>query len=177
MTKSIKHMFMLLVAVMGITFTACSNDDEPQTDAAKEQVEFIKSMVLNENGEILFMPTDTEGVYVCPMNNAANSRNLCESMLNTSWKGESLCVDLGNHGVITGKNSDEEGVFDELHFNIKELPKFTLKVASEDYCDNENFPNRTYLEVWLCRNCGKIYAVQQSQCPFCKSTNREKVLR
>ena len=30
-------MLMLLVAVIGITFAACSNDDEPQSDAVKEQ--------------------------------------------------------------------------------------------------------------------------------------------
>lgn len=170
-------MLMLLVAVIGITFAACSNDDEPQSDAVKEHVDFIKSMVLDENGEILFMPTDTEGVYVCPMNNAANSRNLCESMLNTNWKGETLHLDFGEHGVITGRSSNEDGVFDELHFNIKELPKFTLKVASEDYCNNSNYPPSAKLIVWLCKNCGKIYAIQQTQCPYCKSTKRDKVLR
>lgn len=169
-------MLMLLVAVIGITFAACSNDDEPQSDAVKEHVDFIKSMVLDENGEILFMPTDTEGVYVCPMNNAANSRNLCESMLNTNWKGETLHLDFGEHGVITGRSSNEDGVFDELQFNIKELPKFTLKVASEEYCYNSNFPSGPRIPVWFCKKCGKIYAFQLTQCPNCKSTHRDKVV-
>lgn len=180
MNKSItfKPMLAIFAALMScIAITACSNDDEPKTDESfKEHADFIKSIVLDENGEIEFIPSETEGVYLCPMNNSTNSRNLCESMLNTEWKGNSFQLDLGDYGTVSGSTSDEEGVFDIVHFNIKDLPKFTLKVASVDYCENASnaYPPKK-MQVWHCLSCNRIYAKQLSKCPFCGSPRHELV--
>ncbi|MDE7414025.1 MAG: hypothetical protein K2N05_09630 [Muribaculaceae bacterium] len=134
-------------------------------------------MILDDTGNIGFIPTENEEIYLCPVNNAEDSRKLCKYRLNTKWEDDKLNIHLGEFGTIAGNHSDEEGVFDIIHFNVKELPKFTLKVSSIDYCANAiNSPLPLESQLWMCGGCHKVYPKLMPSCPFCGSLDRQELV-
>lgn len=177
MTKNILNLFVFLFsALVGFIVTSCSNEDEPQSDEFKAQVDYIKTMTLDNKGNIGFIPTENEEIYLCPVNSAEDSRDLCKYILNTKWDDDKLNIHLGEYGTIVGTLSDEEGVFDIVYFNVKELPKFTLKVASINYCanvSNSSLPLES--QLWICGDCHKVYPKLMSSCPFCGSRDRQEI--
>ena len=143
--QSLQAMLAMLAVVCAslVSLTACSDDDEPTSSLpGEEMVAHIKSIVLDGNGEILFgESTDVQGLYAASTENENEARNWCEMLINDKWDGKDRKVTLpDNCGTIELRTSDvEEGIWCMVIFNVRDIPDFTLLVASPEYCDNNNF--------------------------------------
>ena len=75
-------MFMLLVAVMGITFTACSNDDEPDNAGEKALAELNER--LHVDGQFRFQFQNEDGQYYGYCDDKSHAQQKAEEMLGLS---------------------------------------------------------------------------------------------
>jgi hypothetical protein len=110
--------------------------------SGEEIVAHIKSMVLDENGEIRYGESPTiPGLYAAKADNADEARQGCERLINDEWDGKDRKVTLpDNCGFVKLETSDvPDGVWCRVVFNVRNIPDFTLLVATPEYCDNNNY--------------------------------------
>lgn len=157
-------------------FTACednSKDIEPDVLSGEEMVARIQSMVLDENGEILYGESSTiQGLYAAKTDNADETREWCEQLINDKWDGKDRKVTLpDNCGFVELKTSDiPDGVWCRVVFNVRGLPDFTLLLATSEYCDNENYktPRPPAFKNPNCDQCGKKLTSSEYKAGKCK---------
>lgn len=79
-------------------------------------------------------------MHAATASNAEAAHQLCESLIHQKWDGKPCTVTLpDNCGSIRVGNSDKEGVFHILTFNVKTIPNFTLEIVTPEYFDNQNY--------------------------------------
>lgn len=161
MKKAIQSMsamlaMLALVCVALVSFTACDDKEELSTLSGEEMVAHIKSIVLDENGEILYGESSTiPGLYAAKADHADEARELCEKLINEGWDGKDRKVTLpDNCGTVELKTSDvPDGVWCRVVFNVRDIPDFTLLVATPEYCDNNNYRTPTASRESICSQC------------------------
>lgn len=117
----------------------------------------IKQMVLNEKGEIRFGESSTiPGLYAAIADHADDTREWCEKLINDEWDGKDRKIVLPDDcGTVELKTSDvPDGVWCRVVFNVRDIPGFTLLVATPEYCDNNNY--RTSILPKYCEQCGYL---------------------
>lgn len=187
MDKITKITFALLLSIASSLFMAsCSSDDEPDATlqmTGKEKAEFIKSQVLDNDGNIGYYKSDNgTNVYVSPVQSEEIAIGVAKTLsCHDSWDGTTQTVDLGEgYGTIRLSLGEKEGVFTTIVFNVKNIPFFTLELATQEYCQNENmavsqvigFPDR-----FKCTNCNKIFdhVPENNTCPKCGGHSFKKI--
>lgn len=149
----------LIAFVMPLAFIACSSDDDPAAKTGEEQVAHLRSFVLDDKGEIIYLESSTPGVYILPAV-SGKAHRYTEAILDDNWNGETQTYKLAdNKGSIRIANAPKEGVFVSLVFDVSTIPTFTLEIASEEYFKSDNAvihrPPERYF-VFRCNNCGKV---------------------
>ncbi len=166
-------LYLLLVA---LAVTSCSNDSEPESDPAKDKelAEWIKSCVLDDKGEIVFVKNDaTESLYAIPAGSAENAQWFVEDLTRTEWDGQPKTVTLGEEGSVRIAGSEKEGVYNTIEFRIKGVPAFNLDITSWEYLNNDNSYGEIiaicFTKYYLCGNCINISRnfSQGGKCPHC----------
>lgn len=149
----------LIAFVMPLAFLACSSDDDPATKTGEEQVAHLRSFLLDDEGEIVYPESSTEGVYILPAA-SEKAHRYTEAILDDKWNGESQTYRLAdNKGSIKVSDAPKDGVFVSLLFNVPTIPVFTLEIASEEYFQSDNWVIHRPSDkcfAWKCKNCGKI---------------------
>lgn len=139
-----KSVLPLAFALLALLAGGCSKDDDPAPSLpGEEMVAHIKSMVLDENGEILFGKSPAvPGLYAAIADNAGVARQWCEELIIGKWDGKDRKVTLSDDlGFVELKTSDvPEGVWCRVVFNVSGIPHFTLLLATSEYCENTNTP-------------------------------------
>lgn len=170
-----KQLMFLFALLPTFAFVACNSDNPDIEDPESKQfVEWIKSCVLDDKGEIVFIKNDiTEGLYAIPAGSAENAAWFVEDLTRTKWEGDTKTVTLGDGlGSIRIAGSGNEGVYNTLVFNIKDIPPFTLEIATWEYINNDNSygskVNILFLKnYYLCDNCSNISKGSDGCCPHC----------
>ena len=99
-------------------------------------------MVLDESGKIRYSESSTiRGLYAARADNADDTREWCEILIGDEWDGKDHKVDLPDDcGTVELKTSDvPDGVWCWVVFHVRDIPDFTLLVATLEYCDNNNY--------------------------------------
>lgn len=154
-----KTLQYILAAVMLLTFASCSSEDVPDNNAltGEKMVENIKSLVLDENGEIDFYPSaEVEGLYAVDVNNYEAAKNICSQLIHNEWDGKELTYLLpDNCGKVKLTPGYKEGVWCTAILNVKTIPSFTLEVVTSEYLKKDNYisPPRPPKKEF-CKNCG-----------------------
>lgn len=171
-----KATYLFVVIITFLSFISCSNDSEPASDPAKDKelAEWIKSRVLDDKGEIVFVKNDaTEGLYAIPAGSAENAKWFVEDLTRTEWDGQPNTVSLGEEGSVRIAGSEKEGVYNTIEFRIKGVPAFNLDITSWEYLNNDNSYGEIiaicFTKYYLCGNCINISRnfSQGGKCPHC----------
>lgn len=174
-----KHLILFLSVLLSVAFISCNNDDAPkQPDSeSQELVEWIKQCVLDDKGEIAFIKNEiTDGLYAIPAGSAENAAWFVEELTHAKLEGDAKTLDLGDGlGMIRISGSEKEGVYNTLVFNVKDIPQFTLEVASWEYINNDNTYGQEYTSIilrgfYICDNCSNLSNIVSStdgKCPYC----------
>ena len=99
-------------------------------------------MVLDESGKIRYGESSTiQGLYAAKADNADDTRKWCETLIDDEWDGKDHKVNLPDDcGSVELKTSDvSDGVWCMVVFRVRDIPDFTLLVATPEYCDNNNY--------------------------------------
>jgi non-specific serine/threonine protein kinase len=168
MKKTIVSRLMLisLFVILGAALSSC-DDNEPQQDSTQkdealdeEEYNRIKGYILNEFDEIWFSPSDdSKNIRLFAAQNEEQSHALCEGVINKEWDGNDVTISYGEYGSVSVTPSIENGVYDEISFNLKEIQPFTLFIASQEYCAKENSTSSATVDVvwWECETCLERY--------------------
>lgn len=171
-----KATYLFGVIITFLSFISCSNDSEPASDPAKDKelAEWIKSCVLDDKGEIVFVKNDaTDGQYAIPAGSAENAEWFVEDLTRTEWDGQPKTVSMGEEGSVRIAGSEKEGVYNTIEFRIKGVPAFNLDITSWEYLNNDNSYGEIiaicFSKYYLCGNCINISRnlSQGGKCPHC----------
>ncbi len=147
-------------------FTSCSSDDEQTAPSATEKLEHIRSYVLADDGTNSYSYSSTDGIHNLPAKNAEQAHRFCEAIIGDEWNGQETKYTLAeDNGYINIIPAPKEGVFVSMAFRVKGIEAFTLEIASEAYCENENLhidDRFTQDEYYTCEKCGKVYKKKPS---------------
>lgn len=173
-----KATYLFGAIITFLSFISCSNDSEPASDPAKDKelAEWIKSCVLDDKGDIVFVKSDAaDGLYAIPAGSAENAEWFVEDLTRTEWDGQPKTVSLGEEGSVRIAGSEKEGVYNTIEFRIKGVPAFNLDITSWEYLNNDNsygMITNTFFSIkyCICGNCLNISSVNSSKdgkCPHC----------
>lgn len=140
MTKSIKLMFMLLAAVMGLTFTACSsNDDEPQSAGEKALAELNERLYVD--GEFRFPQQAPDGQYYGYTDDKAEAKTKVEYILGHELVDDAYTLTLpDNYGFVKVTPNQDPTIYYTMYISLKgEEPK-TGNIVDIAWYDNNLFP-------------------------------------
>ncbi len=170
--RLIKTLSLLVVVAIVTTLAGC-HSDEPNAD--NEKAAKVKSLILDENGNLIFTATASDGTYLLPVTNADQAMYACSELTLKPWDGKAATtVSYGAYGSIKITPTPKDGVFAQLVYNLKDMTPFTVEVASVQYCNSENFPfghgsNAIY---YHCTKCHEVYpVVKPSKCGKCGGTS------
>lgn len=185
--NNFKEFICVFFSVLFVMFAlpSCSSDDEPmiETQEPQELAEWIKSCVLDDDGQIGFLKSETEdGLYAIPAGSAENAAWFVEELTRTKWEGTDKTLKLDGYGTIRIAGSETEGIYNRLTFDIKDVPSFTLEVATPEYIEQNNSFSHLYKwdfgKYYVCLRCTSICLFSQGEddaCPKC-GFNLEKSL-
>ena len=171
-----KATYLFGAIITFLSFISCSNDSEPASDPAKDKelAEWIKSCVLDDKGDIVFVKSDAaDGQYAIPAGSAENAKWFVEDLTRTEWDGQPKAVSLGEEGSVRIAGSEKEGVYNTIEFRIKGVPAFNLDITSWEYLNNDNSYGEIiaicFTKYYLCGNCINISRnfSQGGKCPHC----------
>lgn len=175
MDKLKRITFAITLALTASFVVACSSDNEPAATSqmtGKEKAEFIKSQVLNSNGDIDFYSSaDNSGVYLIPVRDDEEAIGLAKTLsCSQSWDGTDKTVELGDgYGTVRLMPGNKEGVFTSVVMNVKGIPFFTLELATLEYCQNENGSTTQKAVHYMCLKCFGVlrHHPDNDKCPLC----------
>lgn len=185
--NTVKKIICVFFSALFVMFAlpSCSSDDEPMIDTPEPQelAEWIKSCVLDDDGQIGFLKSETEdGLYAIPAGSAENAAWFVEELTRTKWEGTDKTLKLDGYGTIRIAGSETEGIYNRLTFDIKDIPSFTLEVATPEYIEQNNSFSYVLsdgvLKFYVCRRCHYTCSRTQAEeetCPHC-GFNLEKSL-
>ena len=167
----------MVIAMIASCLTSCSDDDNngPEVPSIEEQVAKIKSIIMDDKGELVFIPSSRAGNYLLPAAKAEEAQKICSGLLIKTWDGKSAeILNLGEYGSVKLNPTPKAGVYAELLYNVKDIPVFKLEVATFQYCADENrvFMDGGYYPYWECTSCHKWFANKHpDRCPSCGGTS------
>lgn len=142
-----KSILKFLVAiVMPLAFVACSDDDEPKSDtSAVEEYNRLMGYINGGTGNFVYIKSETDkSICGLAVNDAAESKSFCELILNAPWDGQRITKTLSDgYGSFTITPSEEAGVYHVIAFNLKDIRRFSLYIATEEWFNNDNFSHRS----------------------------------
>ena len=171
----------MMLLGMSSVFYACSNDDDNngnQQELGDKAVAELKNLVFDENGNIMFSETETAGLYEFGVGEKSDAAVIVAKYVNNAGfkdgKAEYQLPD--NRGKVIVNEGNEEGVFYQVQFTVKEIPVKTLLVEEINYMmGQENKTKAT--NTWRCTDCNSIFskpkAVTNPVCPKCNSNKVE----
>lgn len=157
MTK--KFLTIMCTAMVAIlTFTACSNDDEPKAVSSEEILLNINKVIVEQaKAEKLYQRGEDGSTLVIIAESKEAAHTLCERLILDRWDGKQRTIKFSdNKGVITLAPGTNESVF--YNVTLKALDNFGdlfIIIAPEAYLEGENFPwERFPVLGWVCSDCG-----------------------
>ena len=164
-----KRLSIILFSVLVLLAWAWACDKRNATDDSaqkgKEEVEALKSIVLDENGEIAFMRTLVNGPYEIGVETVEDAVELAKVYVGEGFTGEeeytrTLSGDNGTIKVSSGKAS----IFYSVKFDVKDIPAFTLNIKNaRSMGDIAAGHSGTYHK---CNVCGFTWRSTSSTCPM-----------
>lgn len=154
---------MMLLGISSV-FYACSSDDDDngnQQAAGDEAVAKLKSLVLDESGNVVFGETETAGLYEIGFEKEEDAVGMIANYLNkTNYSGENTEYQLpDNRGKVSVTGGQEEGVLYQVDFAVKGIPTMTLLIEEANYMLGQE--NASFLATFKCTQC--TYTVKKAK--------------
>ena len=156
--KKILTFISVLTVLAGLS--ACNKDVSSDQEVAE-----LKSMLLDENGKIIFDLDDATGLYVLGVESRADATDLATLYAGSGFKGENYTRNLSDNKGSIKVTKETNGVFYTIRFKVESIPAFTL-----DICDanGDNAPiswgdSGTYHK---CGVCHKSWKSASNVCPW-----------
>lgn len=168
--KTIKW-FTLLSVVISLGLLSCSKDENNQAEEIEGQkaVAWIKSQVIDESGELIFITTDVDGVYVFGVDNKQIAHSLCAGIIDSDFEGDNYKYILPDKkGEIIIRDMDQDGHYYTIDFKVKEIPVFQLKMMHPQAIEDENMvrPQDGGYVYYECTKCKRNFSQRPKHgCP------------
>lgn len=130
-------MFALLLAVIGISFAACSSDDDaPQSAGEKALAELNERLYVN--GKFRFPTQAPDGQYYGYTDNKSEAKAKAEAMLGHELVNDAYTLTLpDDYGFVKVTPNDDETIYYTMYISVKgEEPKTCNIVDIAWYEDN-----------------------------------------
>lgn len=174
---------LLILAAAAVAITACKKADDtknqnPPCDqnaddeaAGKEAVEYLKGLIMDQDGNLLYDPTATNGLYYVGVDSKDDAKSLAVLFAPCGgFKGEDFTGTLpAGKGTVKITNGDKF-LFYSVALDVESLPKFTLDIMDNNY--KEEIPPQdepldgisgTYHQ---CQICHKTWKSNKKTCPW-----------
>lgn len=162
-------LLFVLIASMGVPISCSSSNDYEETESAMQITARLKALFMNDKGELDLVPIVEGGSeYVTPCENEAQASDLCKSLLdgmNETNSGNRYILP-DDYGYVRVIESETEGIYVTLSFDIKDIPPFTMHITSDAFFENINNDGR-FIPMWKCTKCGKEIVMRQRPSPCC----------
>lgn len=162
------YVVIAMLSVMPI-LCSCSSSEEPEAESAKQITTRLKSIFLNDKGDLdLFPLSEGRNEYVTPCDNENQAQNLCHALLEGIDRkdSENRYILPDGYGSVIVSAGESEGIYLTLIFNVKDIPSFTMHITSDDFFENINNDGR-FLPMWKCTKCGRTVVMRQRPSPCC----------
>ena len=165
-----RNYLSVIITYFAIALCSCSSAEEPSPEKSGEEIATrFKSLFLN-NGEMDLFPLVAGGdEYMTPCGNEDQALSLCRSLLEEVDKKDSgnRYILPDGYGSIRIMESETDGIYFTLIFNVTDIPPFTMHITSDDFFENANNGIR-FTPIWKCTKCGKeVVMKQRPSTPCC----------
>ena len=135
-------MFMLLVAVMGITFTACSNDDEPDNAGEKALAELNER--LHVDGQFRFQFQNEDGQYYGYCDDKSHAQQKAEEMLGCGLENDAYTLTLPDgYGYVKVVANEDPTIYYTMTIALKGETTKICNITDIAWFENQNFSTLT----------------------------------
>ena len=174
----------MMLLGMSSVFYACSSDDDNngnQQELGDKAVAELKNLVFDENGNVMFSETETAGLYELGLGEKSDAADIVAQYVNNaSFKDGKAEYQLpDNRGKVIANEGNEEGVFYQVQFAVKEIPVKTLLVEEINYMmGQENKLAAT--KTLQCSDCNVIFTkpkLASPVCPKCKKSDKVRTYK
>ena len=176
--KPVKLLTVLMVFIS--TLSSCSDNEKSSTDKNGEEIAArFKSLLTGSQSETWMLPyAEGENVYMAQVNDADKARTFCRKLIgDDNWKKGNDYIIPDSNGFISVNDSETEGLYVSMFFNVKGMQPLTLHIASPEYFNNHcNFGNPTFWirNTFSCVDCGwtssNEFLTSTDKCPVCGGT-------
>lgn len=175
-----KFIKMLSVAAMSVSLLcACSSDDTPASaKSGEEMAARYKTLLTGPVSEKWMFPSDNsdDNKYMAMSSDAESANKLCVALIgDEKWTPDNkLYILPDNCGNIAVIDTETEGVYNTLSFNVKDMAPITLEIVSPEYLENHSNMGQIptwFKETFKCDNCGWHTTWWQGQCAICGCTS------
>ena len=171
--KMVRIIKIFLISAVLLTVGSCSSDDTPDVQSripGKEPIEHLKSVILDEKGDIMLPPIgDIADTYMIDCEDESNAHSICSTILgDENWDiRDDTYTYSDSYGSVKMTMNPKEGVYVGMTFNVKSLPGFTLLLTSQEFFENNNYRYPDY-PVYECFQCGyKTSSPERLKRPHC----------
>ena len=157
-----KKTFIYSLLFATLLATGCSSDSDTPVTPAEEELTELHNHIFFDDTNLLFSPTEDDNYYYthCPSEDLAvkqiqwytNTTSVSKNAATYRWQG-----DNGYFKVTPG---NDEGIYFEVYFAIKDIPPFTVAFIHPGYENSENMTiskpaggDMIPFFVWACRQC------------------------
>ena len=148
----------VMLMAMNYVLVAC-DDDEKETGDGIRQVAELQALLLDDNGQVYFDATATDGVYQIGLESKADAQNLVSLYAGSGFTGQAYTrtLDDGKGQVVV--TIGDNGVFYAVRFAVTGIPQFTLHLSDASGGGNSFGINHE------CSVCGYTWKSTFNRCP------------
>ncbi len=181
--KKTKPVLIFTILMMSIfSLSSCSDSDESVVSKSGEEIASrFKSLLSGAVGETWMIPVEnSENKYMAVASDNESAHKLCAAIIGDGeWTATNKVYPLPDqYGSITMIDSEIEGIFLTMSFNIKDMKEIDIDIVSQAYLNNCNIP---WYYDWInslvsCADCGwsTIDSDWPGECPVCGCTQYNK---
>ena len=149
-----------LLLGFGCTLASCSKDNESDPEVAR-----LKALLLDDQGQIVFDRTGTDGLYQIGIYSLEDAHSLANIYAGEGFTGQAYTHTLeGNKGTVK-VNTGDNGVYYNVSFDVVGIPSFSLDIAEGSQGGN------TLSILHECKICGLKWTGTFSRCPRLNDKN------
>lgn len=142
MKKSIKFVLLLLAAVMSVSLTACSSDDEPVSAGEKALAELNER--LHVDGKFRFQFQAEDGQYYGYCENQAHAKQKAEEMLGHELENDAYTLILPeDYGYVKVVANEDPTIYYTMTVALKGDATKICNITDIAWFENHNFSTLT----------------------------------
>lgn len=153
--KTVKCWMMCLSGILLLTFSSCGDDDN--ANVGNNEVAELKAVLIDDEGQVAFDATATEGEYQIGLLSLDDARSLTALYAGQGFTGQAYTRRLADNKGTVQVTVGDNGVYYRVRFAVVGIPQFVLNLVDEG---GNSFGVRH-----TCNVCGYKWISTINRCP------------